>query len=510
MKKTTALVLVSFFLFTSYRPHTPSISKHFTIQAIAPGVWAAINNDEYGHAICNAGIIDLGDKTVIFDSFMNIDAAMDLKSAAIALTNKTATIIINSHFHNDHIRGNQVFVPEATIISTIWTRQQISISEPEEISWEKQNAANRLADAKEKFKIADGMAKKELPMWIGYFEGMVLSDPILITTLPDLTFSDSLWIHGKNRNIQLLECKNGHTGSDIILELPVEGIVFMGDLLFVNRHPWLGDGNYKSWLTHLQKMGLGDELSFVEPEKQTETKPLVKAETVTEQPVVIAKPAEKIKPVKEKATETKPLVKTETVTEQPVVKVKPIETEKPVKEKATKTIPLVKAEKVTEQPVVKIKPIEKVEPVKEKATAVTAAVIKKEPEKAIVLTQAAVDINNRVIETIQSVNYASDSLVLTLYDNGEVDGDTVSVLMNGEVIMPMVGLSTNAVRKTIYTRDITDSIKIVMYAETLGSLPPNTGLLIVNDGKDRYEIRFSGDLKKNAAIVFKKRAADLK
>jgi len=263
-------------------------------------------------------------------------------------------------------------------------------------------------------------------------------------------------------------------------------------------------------VTHLQKMGLGDELSFVEPEKQTETKPLVKAETVTEQPVVIAKPAEKIKPVKEKATETKPLVKTETVTEQPVVKVKPIETEKPVKEKATKTIPLVKAEKVTEQPVVKIKPIEKVEPVKEKATAVTAAVIKKEPEKAIVLTQAAVDINNRVIETIQSVNYASDSLVLTLYDNGEVDGDTVSVLMNGEVIMPMVGLSTNAVRKTIYTRDITDSIKIVMYAETLGSLPPNTGLLIVNDGKDRYEIRFSGDLKKNAAIVFKKRAADLK
>jgi hypothetical protein len=95
--------------------------------------------------------------------------------------------------------------------------------------------------------------------------------------------------------------------------------------------------------------------------------------------------------------------------------------------------------------------------------------------------------------------------VITLYDNGEVDGDTVSVLMNGEVIMPMVGLSTKPVRKTIYTKDITDSIQIVMYAENLGSLPPNTGLLIVNDGKDRYEIRFSGDLKKNSAIVFKRK-----
>jgi hypothetical protein len=77
--------------------------------------------------------------------------------------------------------------------------------------------------------------------------------------------------------------------------------------------------------------------------------------------------------------------------------------------------------------------------------------------------------------------------------------------MNGEVFMPKVGLSTNAVRKTIYTKDLPDSIQLVMYAETLGSLPPNTGLLIVYDGTDRYEIRFSGDLKKNAAIVLRKK-----
>ena len=132
-------------------------------------------------------------------------------------------------------------------------------------------------------------------------------------------------------------------------------------------------------------------------------------------------------------------------------------------------------------------------------------ITKAEPVKTNVVVQAAADIENRTIEIIQSVNYASDSLVLTLYDNGEIDGDTVSVLMNGDIIMPRVGLSTNAIRKTIYTKDIKDSIKIVMYAENLGSLPPNTGLLIVYDGTDRYEIRFSGDLKKNAAIVFRKK-----
>jgi len=209
----------------------------------------------------------------------------------------------------------------------------------------------------------------------------------------------------------------------------------------------------------LEKMGLMSELSFVPVERPGE------------------------------AT----VVKTETVKEEPVAKVKPTEKEKPAVVKAAK-----------------VKPVKEKEVTKAKEVAETKeAIVKNEPEiKTIPQAQpkqAASDINGRIIETIQSVNYSSDSLVISLYDNGEVDGDTVSVLMNGNVIMPLVGLSTNPVRKTIYTKDITDSIQIVMYAENLGSLPPNTGLLIVYDGKDRYEIRFSGDLKKNAAIVFKRK-----
>ncbi len=111
---------------------------------------------------------------------------------------------------------------------------------------------------------------------------------------------------------------------------------------------------------------------------------------------------------------------------------------------------------------------------------------------------------SRINVVQQTVYYSSDSLQLTLYDNGEVDGDTVSVLMNGKVIMERERLSTNAVRKTIYAGH-TDSIELVMYAENLGTIAPNTGLLVVRDGKSIYEIRFSGDLKKNAAIIFKRR-----
>jgi glyoxylase-like metal-dependent hydrolase (beta-lactamase superfamily II) len=254
MKKVVRLFFFSVLLLVSFRHTDQFSSKHFTIETLAPGVWAVINNDAYGHAICNAGIIDLGDKTAIFDPLMNIDAANELKAAAMMLTKKSVSLVINSHYHNDHIRGNQVFVPGASIISTEWTRNEMSISEPEERVWEKQNAAQHLADEKQKLKTATGMAKEELPMWIGYYEGMIVSGPLLKTTLPDLTFNDSLWIHGNKRSIELVECKNGHTHSDVILLLPKEGIIFMGDLFFVKRHPWLGDGVPLSWQKHLERL----------------------------------------------------------------------------------------------------------------------------------------------------------------------------------------------------------------------------------------------------------------
>ncbi len=119
---------------------------------------------------------------------------------------------------------------------------------------------------------------------------------------------------------------------------------------------------------------------------------------------------------------------------------------------------------------------------------------------------AATDFANRNNKTQQEVFFRSDSLQLTLYDNGEIDGDTVSVLMNGKVIIAKQGLTTQKNMHTIYIDEETpDSIQLVMYAENLGSIPPNTGLLIVRDGSSIYEVRFSADLKTNAAIILRRK-----
>lgn len=112
----------------------------------------------------------------------------------------------------------------------------------------------------------------------------------------------------------------------------------------------------------------------------------------------------------------------------------------------------------------------------------------------------------RKIEIIRSIFFKSDSLVLSLYDNGEIDGDTVSVVLNDKVIIAKQRLSTSVINTTVYTSQYAgDSLKLIMYAENLGAIPPNTGLLIIQDGENRTEIRFEGDLQKNSAIILRRR-----
>ena len=113
---------------------------------------------------------------------------------------------------------------------------------------------------------------------------------------------------------------------------------------------------------------------------------------------------------------------------------------------------------------------------------------------------------DRKIEKIRDISFSSDSLLLSFYDNGTIDGDTISMVLNGKIIAEKIKLTTNAFRITIPTKiDQNDSLILVMHAESLGLIPPNTGLLIIQDGTTRYEIRFEGDLQRSSAIILRKK-----
>ncbi len=134
-----------------------------------------------------------------------------------------------------------------------------------------------------------------------------------------------------------------------------------------------------------------------------------------------------------------------------------------------------------------------------------SSISKQNPEEII---QRSAVIEGRKSEFRQIVNYQSDSLVLALYDNGEIDGDTVSVFLNGQVIIDKQMLKATAIKRTIYITPGMDEFRIVMYAENLGLYPPNTGLLVVHDGEDVYNLQFSSDFDKSAGIIFRKKVKE--
>lgn len=105
--------------------HDLPASEHFDLIEVAAGAYAAIGT-EGGGAYSNAGIVDLGDQTLIFDTFQTIQAAQDLQAAAEHLTGRRAAAVIISHAHGDHWMGNQVFADHAPIITTQEIHEQMS------------------------------------------------------------------------------------------------------------------------------------------------------------------------------------------------------------------------------------------------------------------------------------------------------------------------------------------------------------------------------------------------
>ena len=125
----------------------------------------------------------------------------------------------------------------------------------------------------------------------------------------------------------------------------------------------------------------------------------------------------------------------------------------------------------------------------------TGEVIKTEP--------VLLSYNLRQTKILQTIDVISDSLVLAFYDNGVVDGDSVSVYLNNENIISNARLRTVATKKIIYVKDV--DLELLLVAENLGSIPPNTGLLTIKDGEKNYQINFSADMLTNASIILKRK-----
>ncbi|MEO5889901.1 MAG: hypothetical protein ABIQ31_06580 [Ferruginibacter sp.] len=142
-------------------------------------------------------------------------------------------------------------------------------------------------------------------------------------------------------------------------------------------------------------------------------------------------------------------------------------------------------------------------PAGKKEPVVTA---KPEPVKAPVVNVAPLNnlqkfaTRRKVI--LQEIPVTSDSVELRFYDNAEVDGDSIAVFLNSRMIYEHVRLTDKAYTIRLAVADLEESNELVMVAENLGSIPPNTSLMIaIVDGK-RYETRLESTEQTSAGIRF--------
>jgi hypothetical protein len=102
---------------------------------------------------------------------------------------------------------------------------------------------------------------------------------------------------------------------------------------------------------------------------------------------------------------------------------------------------------------------------------------------------------------IKQIETQPGKIAIDLYDNGEVDGDTVSIYHNNELIVSRAGLSHKPVSFYIRVDSLHPHHELIMVANNLGSIPPNTSLMIITAINKRYEIFISSSEQKNAKIV---------
>jgi cyclase len=179
-------------------------------------VKAATPQNSFG---ANAGIIIGQDFLVAVDSLMSSREAKRFIKDINKISKKPIKFLINTHYHLDHSLGNSEFAKLGAII----------------ISHEN--------DQKNMHKAGEGMLQ--------YAKQSGLSDQDMQGTrlaYPTLTFSDRVTLNVGNNQIELLFIGPSHTTGSVLVFIPQEKVLFAGDLLFTNCHPFLGEANIEGWI----------------------------------------------------------------------------------------------------------------------------------------------------------------------------------------------------------------------------------------------------------------------
>ena len=237
--------------------------SHFRFDELAPGVTFA-EASRTGTALANGGIVDLGASVLVFDTALTLRAAGELRRWATVLAKGRTLLAANSHWHLDHVLGNQLFSARPIYA----TRRTAEILREKHAELSKGLTREGLeADAREMQTPSSAVPaapspaeRAEYALALRVNRALWEEAVDLRLTPPSRPFEDTLELPG-DRGARLLSFGGGHTESDALLWLPRDRILFAGDLVVTGSHPNLLSGDPERWL------GILSEIERLRPER---------------------------------------------------------------------------------------------------------------------------------------------------------------------------------------------------------------------------------------------------
>lgn len=231
-----------------------------SVEPLGEGICAAIAHPA-GYAICNSGIVDLGDGCAIFDTGLTPRAGQELRIATERAFRRAPALIVNSHWHLDHTVGNQEF-EKLPIWSTRRTRE-IFLEMQDELKAQLtvealEKEARDLEARRPQMQTVETQTDLEFTLQLD--RALIASVGEIRLTPPNRTFETRLKLPG-NRPAELMSFGKGHTEADALLFLANERVVFAGDLVVVGVQPSLGSGDPRHWVEVL------NEIDRLKPER---------------------------------------------------------------------------------------------------------------------------------------------------------------------------------------------------------------------------------------------------
>jgi cyclase len=238
----------------AFRAQAPPAAA-YRFRPIVPGVYSAIGTGAMNVG-SNSAVIVNQDDVLIVDSHISPESGRAMMTELEAITDKPVRFLVNTHFHYDHVNGNQVFAPAAEIIGHTFTRQKLTgdILQRGMFADLRRSLPSQLDDLKARGGTeADEAAKARLEQQLRVQTAFARSLDTLVVTPPTVTLDDRMTIFRGDREIRLLYLGRGHTGGDLVVYLPNEHVLCTGDLL-VNGVPNLIDGFIQDWPETLEKL----------------------------------------------------------------------------------------------------------------------------------------------------------------------------------------------------------------------------------------------------------------